>query len=94
MPEELTRKEIDDLIQKLNRIADAFEKYSNSPVQNIEALGINELIDEIDKIMSISSPGIQFSFSRAIVVHLLQEEYITFNDVQDLINRASPTRTP
>ena len=95
MSELTVHEEISEMQRKLDKISEKFKDgNSNSPVQPVKALGINRLIDEIDKLMSISSTGMQFSFSRSIIVHLLQEDYIISNDVQDLINRVSPTRTP
>ena len=95
MPELTVHEEISEMKGKLDKISERFKEGNNkSPVQPVKALGINRLIDEIDKLMSISSTGMQFSFSRSIIVHLLQEDYIISNDVQDLINRVSPTRTP
>ena len=91
--EELTREEVNELKQKLDRVANVFERYNNYLVQNIEVLGINELCSEIDKTMMLLSL-MQKPYSRAIIVHLLQEDYIDVQDIQDIINRTAPTRTP
>ena len=91
--EELTREEINELKQKLDRVANVFEKCNSFSMQDMEVLGINEVINEIDKTMMISHL-MKNAYSRAIIVHLLQEDYITVQDIQDVINRTAPTRTP
>ena len=91
--EELTREEVNDLKQKLDRLTNTLEKCNNFSVRDMEVLGINEVINEIDKTMMILHL-MQRPYSIAIIVHLLQEDYINVQDIQDVINKTAPTRTP
>ena len=67
---------------------------SREALNKVHEIGINDLIDNINVIMSSVSYVMKNSYARAIIVHLLQEDYTTYNDIQDILNKIAPTRTP